>query len=65
MHSLTQTIAIAHQQGIKAGQDGPMDPTDCPWPPEMYEEAYAWFSGFSVSTLARVYKAGSGTKNVG
>jgi hypothetical protein len=62
MHSLTQIIALAHKQGIDAGKDGHMAPTDCPWPPEMYEEAYAWLSGFSVSALARHYKIDSGTR---
>lgn len=46
-------VALAQRQGIKAAYEPHTTPMDCPWPPELYEEVYAWLSGYSVGRLRR------------
>ena len=46
-------LELAHKQGIKAGRVADNTPLDCPWPPELHEEVYAWLSGYSVARLTR------------
>jgi hypothetical protein len=57
MAEISNPIALAQAQGLKAGKSAEVIPLECPWPIHEYDASLAWFSGYAIGALARLSNA--------